>query len=153
MIAEALLLMFLAPQTMNMSSVENSVGFHASGTSIEPKTVSESAPMIHKALGNWTLMFHANGFLTGVQQTGPRGGDKLFSSNWVMPALSRQFGRHGVSFRTMLSLEPATIANRQYPLLFQTGETAYGFSIINGQHPHDLFMELAGKYELDLNES
>jgi hypothetical protein len=26
----------------------------------------------------------------------------------------------------MLSLEPTTITNRRYPLLFQTGETAYG---------------------------
>jgi hypothetical protein len=60
-------------------SVENSVGFHASGTSIEPKTTSESSPMIHKSLGNWTLMFHANGSLVAVQQTGPRGRDKVFS--------------------------------------------------------------------------
>jgi hypothetical protein len=52
----------------------------------------------------------------------------------------------------MLSLEPATVTRRKYPLLFQTGETAYGLSIIDGQHPHDLFMEIAGRYEVKLGE-
>jgi len=137
---------------MNMSGVENSVGFLSSGTSVEPRTTSESAPMIHKPLGNWTFMFHANAFAVDVQQTGLRGRDKFFSSNWLMPALSRQFGRHSVTLRTMLSLEPATITKRKYPLLFQTGETAYGLSIIDGQHPHDLFMEIAGRYEVKLGE-
>ena len=139
-------------QTMAMPGVENSVGFHASGTSIEPRTTSESSPMIHRTIGNWTVMLHANAFLTTVQQSGPRGGDKFFSANWVMPGVQRQFGRHGVMLRTMISLEPATITNRRYPLLFQTGETAYGFSIVDGQHPHDLIMELAGKYDFRLSE-
>ena len=93
-------------------------------------------------------MFHANAFLVDVQQTGPRGGDKLFSANWIMPMMHRQFGRQGLTFRSMLSLEPATVTKRQYPLLFQTGETASGFSIVNGQHPHDFFKELAGRYDL-----
>src|SRR5215510_9822061 len=113
-----------APQTMNMPGVENSVGFLTSGTSIEPRTTSESSPMIHGSIGNWTYMFHANAFLADIQQSGPRGRDRLFSTNWLMPMVTRQFGRQTVTFRTMLSLEPATIARRQYPLLFQTGETA-----------------------------
>jgi hypothetical protein len=153
MISAALTLMLFAVQTMSMAGVENSVGSHASGTSVEPRTVSESSSMIHKTLGNWTLMFHANAFVVDVQQTGLRGRDKFFSGDWVMPALSRQSGRHGFLFRTMLSLEPATITNRRYPLLFQTGETAYGLSITDGQHPHDLLMELAGKYEFRLDEN
>ena len=36
---------------------------------------------------------------------------------------------------------------RGYPLLFQTGETADGSTpLIDRQHPHDLFMELAASY-------
>src|SRR5262245_39304440 len=70
-----------AGQSANMPGVENSVGYFASGTSIEPRTTSEAASMLHGQLGNWTLMFHANGFLTNVQQSGPRGGDKVFSLN------------------------------------------------------------------------
>src|SRR5437868_8457212 len=81
-----------------MAAMENSVGFLSSGTSLEPKTTSESAPVIHKSLGNWTLMFHANGFLVDTQQSGPRGGDKLYSVNWLMPMLSRDFGRQTVTF-------------------------------------------------------
>src|SRR5262245_12410732 len=129
-----------AGQSANMPGVENSVGFLASGTSVEPRTTSESSPMIHGSLGRWTLMFHANAFLVDIQQTGPRGRDKLFSTNWLMPMVHRQVGRSGVLFRVMFSAEPVTINQRRYPLLFQTGETAYGLSIIVGQHPHDLFM-------------
>ena len=48
--------------------------------------------------------------------------------------------------RGMVSLEPATVTDRRYPLLFQTGETAFGKPIVDGQHPHDLFMELSVQY-------
>src|SRR5262245_38869544 len=145
--------LLLAQNSMpGMAAMENSVGFISSGTSIEPKVTSEWAPMIHKSLGNWTLMFHANGFLVDTQQSGPRGKDKLYSTNWVMPMLSRDFGRHTITFRTMLSLEPATVTARRYPELFQSGETAYGLPIVDGQHPHDLLMELTGRYDLRLRE-
>ena len=135
-----------------MSAMENSVGFLSSGTSVQPKTTSEFAPMIHTSLGNWTLMVHANGFLLDTQQNGTRGADKLFSTNWLMPMISRDFGRQTITFRTMLSLEPATVTNRRYPQLFQSGETAYGLPIVDGQHPHDLFMELTGRYDFRLSE-
>jgi hypothetical protein len=52
----------------------------------------------------------------------------------------------------MLSLEPATVSSRRYPELFQQGETAYGRPIVDGQHPHDLFMELAALYDHQLSE-
>ena len=53
----------------------------------------------------------------------------------------------------MLSLEPATITRREYPLLFQQGETAYGNPIADGQHPHNFFMELAAIYDLRLSRN
>lgn len=142
-----------AQMTMpGMAAMENSVGFLSSGTSIEPKTTSEFAPMIHTSVGQWTFMFHANVFLVDGQQSGPRGFDKLFSINWFMPMVSRDFGRQTVSFRTMLSLEPATVTKRRYPELFQSGETAYGLPIVDGQHPHELFMEIAGRYDFRITE-
>jgi len=125
-----------------MPGVENTVGYLSSGTSIEPKTTSESSAMIHRSLGS----------LVDIQQNGPRGANKLFSTNWLMPAFYRQFGKQSLSVRTMLSLEPATITKRRYPLLFQTGETAYGLSIVDGQHPHNFFMELAARYDFKLSE-
>src|SRR5580692_1752670 len=99
-----------AQMTMpGMTAMENNVGFLSSGTSVEPRSTSESSPMIHSSLGSWTLMFHANAFLVDSQQSAPRGGDKLYSVNWLMPMVSRDFGRQTVTLRTMLSLEPATI--------------------------------------------
>jgi hypothetical protein len=49
-------------------------------------------------------------------------------------------------------LEPATVSQRRYPELFQSGETAYGLPIVDGQHPHDLFMEIAGRYDFRMTE-
>ena len=106
-----------AQQGMSMPGMENSVGFLSSGTSIQPKATSESEAMIHTSLGNWTLMFHANAFVIDTQQSGPRGHDKFYSTNWMMPMVMRQFGRHSISFRTMLSLDPATVTKRRYPEL------------------------------------
>src|SRR5256886_13713275 len=47
----------------------------------------------------------------------------------------------------MVSAEPWTIGSRGYPLLVQSGESYQGAPLHDRQHPHDLFMELAGLYE------
>jgi hypothetical protein len=57
-----------------------------------------------------------------------------------------------LTVRTMFSLEPATITERRYPELFQQGETAYGLPIVDGQHPHDFFMELAALWDYRVSE-
>jgi hypothetical protein len=125
-----------------------------SGTSAEPN--STPAPMLMTMRGTgssaWMLMLHGNGFLADTQQTSPRGGDKLLSTNWLMPMVQRSLGPGQLTLRSMLSLEPATVTGRQYPLLFQQGETAYGLPIADGQHPHDFFMELAALYDLRLGK-
>jgi hypothetical protein len=147
-----------------------------SGTSIEPPSTPVSM-LMHDYRG-WMLMLHGTAFISDIQQqaevnpTGPtpatceqfdlpcsppqrRGGDKLFSTNWIMPMATRQLGPDGrygqLTLRTMLSLEPATITGRQFPELFQQGETAFGKPIIDGQHPHDFFMELAALYDIRLS--
>ena len=121
-----------------------------SGTSAEPN--STPAPMLMRMSGKWMLMFHGNVFLVEQQQTSPRGGDKFFSTNWFMPMAQRELGPGELTLRAMLSLEPATVTGRQYPLLFQQGETAYGNPIVDGQHPHDFFMELAALYDWHVAE-
>lgn len=121
-----------------------------SGTSAEPN--STPMPMLMAMRGSWKLMFHADAFLTAEQQTSPRGGDKLFSTNWFMPMAQRRLGLGQLTMRAMFSLEPATVTGRRYPLLFQQGETAFGLPIADGQHPHDFFMELAALYDLKLGE-
>jgi hypothetical protein len=121
------------------------------GTSAQPNSTAE--PMIMRARGKWMFMFHGEAFLSALQQSGPRGYDKVFSTNWFMPMAQRQVGQGQLTFRTMLSLEPATVTQRFYPLLFQQGETAFGKPINDGQHPHDFIMELAALYDLRLGES
>jgi hypothetical protein len=120
--------------------------FHqqGSGTSLMPAAAPMEMRMFNA--GTWHVMLHGVAFANHIQQSGPRGGDDTFSTNWVMVAASKEMWGGAVQFRTMLSLEPATIREKRYPLLFQTGETADGRAIIDGQHPHDFFMELAVQY-------
>jgi hypothetical protein len=128
--------------------VQEIVHHGASGTSAEPNSIP--LPMLMTMKGKWSLMFHANIFVIGEQQSSPRGGDKLFSTNWFMGMAQRPAGPGVFTARAMLSLEPATVTRRRYPLLFQQGETAFGNPIADGQHPHDLFMEIAALYDLKL---
>jgi hypothetical protein len=168
------------PMSMDMMKpattlIEAELNHTNSGTSIEPASTPVSMLMSHYR--GWTLMLHGTAFIADIQQhaisnpTGPspatceqfnvpctspvtRGGDKFFSTNWLMPMAMRQLGQNGrygqLTVRAMFSLEPATISSRQYPELFQQGETAFGKPIIDGQHPHDFFMEVAALYDLRL---
>ncbi len=121
-----------------------------SGTTAEPNSTPH--PMLMAKKDSWMLMFHANAFLVEQQQTSPRGGDKFFSTNWFMGMAQREIGQGTLTFRAMLSLEPATVTDRRYPLLFQIGETAFGKPVVDGQHPHDFFMELGALYDMELGE-
>ena len=121
-----------------------------SGTDVEPDSTPHPMWMAERA--GWQLMFHGVAFVNDIQQTGPRGGDKFFSTNWFMPMAQRDVGPGKLTVRAMLSLEPATITDRRYPELFQTGETAFGRPIVDGQHPHNLFMEIGAVYDWKLGE-
>lgn len=122
-----------------------------SGTSAEPNSTPVSMLMIMK--GKWMLMLHGQAFLNVLEQSGPRGSDKVFSTNWIMPMAQRSLGPGTFTVRTMLSLEPATVSKRFYPELFQQGETAFGRPIADGQHPHDFIMEVAALYDLKLGDN
>jgi hypothetical protein len=139
-----------AEHTWPMTFIDEILLHATAGTSAQP--TSTDSPMIMRVRGKWMFMFHGTAFLSALQQSGPRGYDKVFSTNWFMPMAQRQIGRGELTFRTMLSLEPATVTQRFYPLLFQQGETAFGKPINDGQHPHDFIMELAALYDLRLGE-
>ena len=96
----------------------------SAGTSGEPNSTPHD--MLMKQKGAWTLMFHGGLSANAQQQTGPRGADKVFGTNWMMPMAQRQLGPGTFTARAMLSLEPALISGERYPELFQVGETAYG---------------------------
>jgi hypothetical protein len=140
------------PRTMAKShSFIQQIEEHAiSGTDVEPNSTPQ--PMLMAMRDGWVLMLHGEAFLVDTQQSGPRGADKLFSTNWAMPMAQRRLGNGKLTLRTMLSLEPATVSERRYPELFQEGETAYGLPIVDGQHPHNFVMELAGIYDYAVGE-
>jgi len=123
----------------------------ASGTSMNP--LSSPMPMFMPRIGSWNLMLMGQAFVVDTQQSGPRGGDKFFSTNWFMAGAEHRLGRGSFMVELMISLEPATITNRFYPELFQTGETAYGRPIIDGQHPHNFIMGLGLDYARPLGDN
>jgi len=140
-----------AQMSMNMggpaASLDDNILRHmGSGTDLEP--ASDAPPMLMAMRpSGWMLMLHGEASAVEQQQTGPRGHDKFFSVNWLMPMAQRSYGKSALTLRAMFSLEPATITGRLYPELFQEGETAFGKPIVDGQHPHDFFMELAVLYD------
>lgn len=122
----------------------------ASGTSWQPDSTPHEG--LHKMLGEWMVMAH--GYANGVydRQGGPRGGAKGLSESMLMVMGQRNLWGGALGLRGMGSLDPA-MGPSGYPLLLQTGETADGRTeLIDRQHPHDLFMELAATYSYPINE-
>jgi hypothetical protein len=117
----------------------------ASGTSWQPDSSMHAG--LQTMQGDWMFMGHA--LVNGVYdwQQGPRGGSDTFLSGMTMGSASRHFdGGDALQFRAMMSPDPL-MGKSGYPLLLATGETADGITpLIDRQHPHDLFMELAGTY-------
>src|SRR5260370_10053534 len=106
-----------------------------SGTTWIPDAVP--LPARHVMAGSWLLMLHGFGFVQYDTQGGPRGDDQFGSLNWAMLMASRDLLGGRFQARTMLSLDPATVSNRGYPLLLQSGETYRGQPLVGRQHPHD----------------
>ncbi len=122
----------------------------SSGTSWQPDSSPHEG--IDAAFGDWTTMTH--GFLNLVydRQGGPRGDSKTFSSSMLMTMAQRPLGDGTLGLRGMISAD-ALMGKSGYPLLLQTGETADGQTLlVDRQHPHDLFMELAATYNHRISE-
>ena len=116
-----------------------------SGTTWIPDAVP--LPARHVMAGSWLLMLHGFGFVQYDVQGGPRGDEQFGSLNWAMFMASRDLLGGRFQARTMLSFDPATVSNRGYPLLLQSGESYRGQPLFDRQHPHDFWMELAVMYE------
>ena len=123
----------------------------ASGTSWQPDAAEHRG--IEVMRGPWMVMLHGMADLISDHQGGPRGDDKVYSANMLMGMAQRPLAAGTLGLRAMVSAEPATIGRSGYPLLLQTGETADGRTpLIDRQHPHDLFMELAASYSLSKDD-
>jgi hypothetical protein len=136
---------------MKMDATEMYLMNMASGTSMNP--IKGSLPMLMPRFRSWNLMLMGQAYLVETQQSGPRGGDKFYSPNWFMLGAEHKLGGGSIMFETMLSLDPAAVTHESYPLLFQTGETAYGKPLVDAQHPHDFVMGLSVTYAHPLGDN
>jgi hypothetical protein len=152
-----------AQESIGMKSpLQQPVG---SGTSWLPASSPVHDYAYHLMTGNWMLMAHGEVYARYVQEnannpdkwppsasaTGnrslypdrERGDDKFDFPNWAMVSADRPvFGEERILLRAMMSLDPLTEGRDGYPLLFQAGE-----GLVDRQHAHDLFMELAALYK------
>jgi hypothetical protein len=124
----------------------------ASGTSWQPDAAPHSG--IHLMADDWMVMLH--GRINGIAdwQSGPRGGDQVFSSSMAMVMANKDLANGDtLGLKAMISGDPF-MGRRGYPLLLASGETGDGAThLIDRQHPHDLLMELAASYSHPLSDN
>jgi hypothetical protein len=138
-----------APPMRDMASTGILGGYpmtrDSSGTSWQPDDSMHAA--LHGMAGDWMLMGHMMLWSIYDTQSGQRGADKAFVEGMLMGAARRDLSNGDVlNLRAMLSPDPL-MGRSGYPELLASGETANGVTpLVDRQHPHDLFMELAGSY-------
>jgi hypothetical protein len=99
---------------------------------------------------SWHVMQEAVAFGLFNHQGGPRGGDEVRVPNWWMGMFSRPVGRSRLTLNTMFSVDPLTVGKKGYRHLFQVGESYEGRPLVDYQHPHDLFMQLAAVWRVPI---
>jgi hypothetical protein len=107
---------------------------------------------LHVSSGDWMVMAHGTLSLQYTDHGGPRGDDMAYVTSMLMLSGERETGWGRIQLKSMMSLEPLMDA-KGYPNLFATGETANGVALVDRQHPHDLFMELAARVDFNIGEN
>src|SRR5262249_25516498 len=116
--------------------------------SIDPMGEMETMePMNH-----WMTMMHGYAFFIWNRQGGPSGGREFDSSNHVMVMSMRRLWGGKASLLGTFTAEPATIPPEGSRELFQRGETYQGVLLVDRQHPHDLFVQLAARWDRPLSQ-
>src|SRR5260370_37706123 len=70
-----------------------------------------------------------------------------------MGLAGREKPRGRVNLTSMFSLDTAAVGKDGYREIFQAGEALNGRPLIDRQHPHDLFMQLAAVWRVPVSES
>ncbi len=137
---------------MRMAAMESNLPSPhvSSGTGWQPASVPQSMWMISR--GGWDLMAHGSLFVTYNQQGGPRGEGKAESVNYLMTMEQHRLWSGTLLLRQMFSAESLTSPHPGFPELFQTGETYHGEPLVDHQHPHNVFAELAALYTVPISE-
>jgi hypothetical protein len=142
--------MDMAGMNMDENAAELPSPHNGSGTGWQPASVPSYEWMWMR--GGWELMAHGVIFVDYNQQGGPRGEGKAESVNWGMLMEQHKLGAGTILFREMFSAESLTSPHPGFPELFQTGETYHGEPLVDHQHPHNVFAELAAYYTLPLSD-
>jgi hypothetical protein len=132
----------------------------ASQTPQPPAAQQDQAPADHASMNmnmnmttGWQFMQDGIVFAELDHQGGPRGGDQFVAPNWWMGMASRGTSHGQFTFNSMLSLDPATVGESGYREIFQVGEALNGRQLIDRQHPHNFFMQLAAVWRLPVTSS
>jgi len=141
-----------------VSSLLVSKNVEAQATGAPPDAVASAGQHEHMQMNmpmnnGWQFMQDGIVFAEFNHQGGPRGGNEFVVPNWWMGMASRKLSRGQLTFTGMLSLDPATVGKDGYREIFQVGEALNGRPLIDRQHPHDLFMQLAAVWRTPVNES
>ena len=143
----------MPPMAPNMAGMTmTGGGGYASGSGTARLPANEGAMQgLHFDTGGWMMMLHGYAWGIYTDQGGPRGANEAYVQSMAMLSASHDLGSGArVELRSMLSLE-RLMGSRGYPNLFATGESADGITpLIDRQHPHDLFMELSGRLDVDI---
>lgn len=121
----------------------------AKSSNRDPMATMESM----EAMDHWMTMIHGYAFLNANRQGGPSGGRELDSENHFMLMATKKWGGGKLSLLGTFTLEPATIPVEGSRELFQRGETYHNILLVDRQHPHDLFVQLAAAWEREAGSS
>jgi hypothetical protein len=134
-----------------VTSMVASAQDHANERSVESSAVQPAQTNMN--MTGWQLMQDGVLFAEFDRQGSARGGDQFVAPNWWMGMASRGTSHGQFTFTGMLSLDPATVGKDGYREIFQAGEALNGRPLIDRQHPHNFFMQLAAVWRLPLNAS
>src|SRR5262249_33039321 len=118
---------------------------HETGPGPDPDPMAAMEAL--EPMDHWMAMVHGFAFLTYNHQAGPSGDQDFESQNHFMLMAMRRWAGGKLSLLGTFSLEPATIPAQGSPELFQRGETYKDVLLIDRQHPHDFFVQLAVAWE------
>src|SRR5262249_27257652 len=107
----------------------------------------------HMATNAWEVMTDGALFVGFNHQGGARGGNDFVGPNWVMTMASRNTSRGQIRLTGMFSLDAATLGRKGYREIFQVGETLDGRPLVDRQHPHDFFMQLAASWRIPIGSA
>ncbi len=150
-----------ADKSIEQAHYEHDMAGHLTIRSVEPSEGSGTSRLpanegnmrgLHIMSGDWMLMAHGSLSLQYTNHSGPRGDDKTYVTSMGMVTAQKETGWGRVQLKSMFSLEPA-MDSSGYPNLFATGETSRGLPLVDRQHPHDLFMELAARIDIDIADN